>query len=216
LVERVLEVAEEAPSSVLRSVPWRQFAEMVDQVVGVPRHLSIHVGGMLVTGEPLWDIAPLEKASMDGRVVVQFDKDDVEDLGLIKIDLLGLRTLSVVEEALSELERVEGGRPDLEGLDPPSRQAVETALWLRYFMPTVVRITAVAEESPGQNGAVVWELDTDRGYMRLRMANLFEGIEQLPSGRIVLSDRDGNRAHIPDAAGLDPQSRRLLERYYWF
>ncbi len=113
--------------------------------------------------------------------------------------------------------RVEVGvLPDLEGLDPPSRQAVETALWLRYFMPTVVRITAVAEESPGQNGAVVWELDTDRGYMRLRMANLFEGIEQLPSGRIVLSDRDGNRAHIPDAAGLDPQSRRLLERYYWF
>ncbi|MHB1499981.1 MAG: DNA polymerase III subunit alpha [Candidatus Dormibacteria bacterium] len=117
LVERVLEVAEESPSEVLRSVPWRQFAEMVDQVVGVPRHLSIHVGGMLVTGEPLWDIAPLEKASMDGRVVVQFDKDDVEDLGLIKIDLLGLRTLSVVEEVLSELERVEGRRPDLEGLD---------------------------------------------------------------------------------------------------
>ncbi len=117
LIERVLEVAEEAPAEVLRSAPWRQFAEMVEEVVGIPRHLSIHVGGMLVTGEPLWDIAPLERASMDGRVVVQFDKDDVEDLGLIKIDLLGLRTLSVVEETLAELERVEGVRPDLEGLD---------------------------------------------------------------------------------------------------
>ena len=117
LVEQVLEVAEEAPAEVLRSAPWRQFAEMVEQVVGIPRHLSIHVGGMLVTGEPLWDIAPLERASMDGRVVVQFDKDDVEDLGLIKIDLLGLRTLSVVEETLAELERVEGARPELERLD---------------------------------------------------------------------------------------------------
>jgi len=117
LLERVLGVAGEDPDQMMRSVPWRQFAEMVEQVVGVPRHLSIHVGGMLVTGEPLWDMAPLERASMDGRVVVQFDKDDIEELGLIKIDLLGLRTLSVVEETLSELERVSGVRPDLEGLD---------------------------------------------------------------------------------------------------
>ncbi len=117
LIEQVLEVAEELPAEVLGAAPWRQFAEMVEQVLGIPRHLSIHVGGMLVTGEPLWDIAPLERASMDGRVVVQFDKDDVEDLGLIKIDLLGLRTLSVVEETLAEVERVEGARPELEKLD---------------------------------------------------------------------------------------------------
>ena len=117
LVEQVLEVAGESPDEMLRSLPWRQFAEMVEAVVGVPRHLSIHVGGMLVTGEPLWDIAPLERAAKPGRVVVQFDKDDVEDLGLIKIDLLGLRTLSVVDETLTELERVTGKRPDLEQLD---------------------------------------------------------------------------------------------------
>jgi len=117
LVERALTVAGEVPEQVMRSAPWRQFGQMVEEVVGVPRHLSIHVGGMLVTGRPLWDIAPLERAAMDGRVVVQFDKDDIEDLGLIKIDLLGLRTLSVVEETLSELERVSGSRPDLESLD---------------------------------------------------------------------------------------------------
>jgi len=117
LVERVLEVAGESPDQTLRSLPWHQFAEMVEAVIGVPRHLSIHVGGMLVTGEPLWDIAPLERAARSGRVVVQFDKDDIEDLGLIKIDLLGLRTLSVVEETLSELERTTGQRPDLEQLD---------------------------------------------------------------------------------------------------
>ena len=117
LVERALAVAGETPEQVMRSALWRQFGQMVEAVVGVPRHLSIHVGGMLVTGQPLWDIAPLERASMDGRVVVQFDKDDIEDLGLIKIDLLGLRTLSVVEETLTELERVSGARPDLERLD---------------------------------------------------------------------------------------------------
>ena len=117
LVERLLGVVSQAPSAAMTAQEWRQFAELVDQVVGVPRHLSIHVGGMLVTGEPLWDIAPLERATRAGRVVVQFDKDDVEDLGLIKIDLLGLRTLSAVEEALAELERVGEGRPDLDQLD---------------------------------------------------------------------------------------------------
>ncbi len=117
LLGQVLELSGESAPEALRSQAWRQFALMVEAVQGVPRHLSIHVGGMLVTGEPLWDIAPLEHATMPGRVVVQFDKDDVEDLGLIKIDLLGLRTLSVVEETLSELERVEGARPDLERLD---------------------------------------------------------------------------------------------------
>ena len=60
---------------------------------------------MLVTGEPLVDIAPVEPATMEGRRVVQFNKDDVEDLGLIKMDMLGLRTLSVVAEALELIKR---------------------------------------------------------------------------------------------------------------
>ena len=117
LVAQLLECGGDHPEQVLGSQSWRQFAHLVETVVGVPRHLSIHVGGMLVTGEPLWDIAPLERATMPGRVVVQFDKDDVEDLGLIKIDLLGLRTLSVVAETLQELEDATGERPDLEALD---------------------------------------------------------------------------------------------------
>jgi error-prone DNA polymerase len=71
---------------------------------------------MLVTGEPLVDIAPTEPATMPGRVVVQFNKDDVEDLGLIKMDMLGLRTLSVVAECLELAEKTEGERIDLDAL----------------------------------------------------------------------------------------------------
>ncbi|MGH7705329.1 MAG: DNA polymerase III subunit alpha [Candidatus Dormibacteria bacterium] len=117
MVAELLEVGGERSEQVLAAPSWGQFARLVEAVVGVPRHLSIHVGGMLVTGEPLWDIAPLERATMPGRVVVQFDKNDVEDLGLIKIDLLGLRTLSVVAETLDQLEQATGERPDLEALD---------------------------------------------------------------------------------------------------
>ena len=98
------------------SAPWRQFTTLCNQALNFPRHLSIHVGGMLVTGEPLVDIAPVEPATMPGRVVVQFDKDDVEDLGLIKMDMLGLRTLSVVAECLDLVERRTGARPDLDRL----------------------------------------------------------------------------------------------------
>src|SRR6202165_1565889 len=99
------------------SPQWRQFFDICSLIQGFPRHLSIHVGGMLVTGEPLIDMLPVERATMPGRVVVQFNKDDVEDLGLIKMDMLGLRTLSVVEECL-ELARDEPGeRPDLDALD---------------------------------------------------------------------------------------------------
>ncbi len=99
------------------SLPWRQLFELVIQILGFPRHLSIHVGGMLVTGEPLIDIVPVEQATMPGRMVVQFNKDDVEDLGLIKMDMLGLRMLSVVAEALDGIEADTGTRPDLDALD---------------------------------------------------------------------------------------------------
>ena len=70
-----------------------------------------------MTGEPLIDMLPVERATMPGRVVVQFDKRDVEDLGLVKMDLLGLRTLSVIEECLQLAEEETGERPDLDALD---------------------------------------------------------------------------------------------------
>ena len=115
-VEDALEAAGLQPHAASGALPWRQFLEILRAIEGAPRHLSIHVGGMLVTGEPLVDVVPVERASMEGRVVVQFDKDDVEDLGLIKMDLLGLRTLSAVAECLDLIERSHGIRPDLDAL----------------------------------------------------------------------------------------------------
>jgi error-prone DNA polymerase len=79
---------------------WERWLELCARIDGFPRHLSIHSGGMLVTAAPLVDIAPLERATMPGRVVVQFDKRDVETLKLIKLDLLGLGMLAALDEAL--------------------------------------------------------------------------------------------------------------------
>jgi error-prone DNA polymerase len=83
---------------------WERWLEFCARIDGFPRHLSIHSGGMLVTAAPLIDIAPLERATMPDRVVVQFDKRDVEALKLIKLDLLGLGMLAAIDETLQLIE----------------------------------------------------------------------------------------------------------------
>jgi len=83
---------------------WERWLEFCARIDGFPRHLSIHSGGMLVTAAPLIDIAPLERATMKDRVVVQFDKRDVETLKLIKLDLLGLGMLAAIDETIQLIE----------------------------------------------------------------------------------------------------------------
>src|SRR5256886_1693619 len=84
------------------------FRELTLAIADFPRHLSIHNGGMLITALPLVDTVPIERATMPDRNVVQFDKRDVEDLGLVKMDLLGLRTLSLVKDAVADIHSRHG------------------------------------------------------------------------------------------------------------
>jgi error-prone DNA polymerase len=86
------------------------FRELAMAIANFPRHLSIHNGGMLITAQPLIDTVPIERATMPDRNVVQFDKRDVEDLGLVKMDLLGLRTLSLVKDAVADVAARHGER----------------------------------------------------------------------------------------------------------
>jgi error-prone DNA polymerase len=85
------------------------FISLYQAIYGLPRHLGQHSGGMIICQGKLSSIVPLENASMPGRVVAQWDKDDCEDLGIVKVDLLGLGMMSVMQDAL-ELCR-ERGRP---------------------------------------------------------------------------------------------------------
>ncbi len=105
----VARIAPESPpsprgGSTVGMSPWERWLELCARIDGFPRHLSIHSGGMLVTAAPLIDIAPLERATMPGRVVVQFDKRDVETLKLIKLDLLGLGMLAAIDETIQLIE----------------------------------------------------------------------------------------------------------------
>jgi DNA polymerase III alpha subunit len=83
---------------------WERWLELCARIDGFPRHLSIHSGGMLVTAAPLIDIVPIERATMPGRVVVQYDKRDVETMKLIKLDLLGLGMLAAIDETVQLVE----------------------------------------------------------------------------------------------------------------
>ncbi len=85
------------------------FVRLYEAIYGLPRHLGQHSGGMIICQDRLSSFVPLENASMPGRVVAQWDKDDCEDLGIVKVDLLGLGMMSVMQDAL-ELCR-ERGRP---------------------------------------------------------------------------------------------------------
>lgn len=85
---------------------------LYDQIYGLPRHLGQHSGGMIICEHQLSSVVPLENASMPGRVVAQWDKDDCEDMGIIKVDLLGLGMMAVLQDSL-EITRQRGHPVDL-------------------------------------------------------------------------------------------------------
>jgi error-prone DNA polymerase len=93
-----------------------QLKSLVEQIDGLPRHLGIHNGGMVITGSPLSNRLPLEPATMPDRQVVQWDKDSLETAGIVKIDLLGLRMLSAIGDAVNMVSENTGTRPDLSTL----------------------------------------------------------------------------------------------------
>jgi error-prone DNA polymerase len=116
---RVLEL----PASVMEQVdqegdtspdsPVVQVRHLRDGLIGLPRHIGQHSGGMVLTREPLASRVPTEPTAMEGRTVVRWDKDSIEDAGLIKIDLLGLRMLSAIQETCEHIEAATGRAPDL-------------------------------------------------------------------------------------------------------
>src|SRR4051795_4570502 len=92
---------------------WGWLARLCDEAYGLPRHLSQHSGGMIVSTRPLVDCCPVVPAAMEGRQLCQWDKDSCADAGFLKIDLLGLGMLSAVERCADYIERTRNERIDL-------------------------------------------------------------------------------------------------------
>ena len=106
----------------------------------------------------------------------------------------------------------------LEGMDPASAALLREELDLRYLVPHVVAIHKISEdrlEGGHWRPGLIWEVETDRGLMRLRMPTLAEHVRALGPGRLLLLDRDGARCEIPDVDALPAPSRAQLQRYLW-
>ncbi|MFO0924068.1 MAG: error-prone DNA polymerase [Pirellulales bacterium] len=99
LAERCLKVGL-APTSEL----GKRFLYLVEHLVGFPRHLSQHVGGMVMTQGPICELCPVENAAMEGRTVIQWDKNDLDDLGILKVDCLSLGMLSAIRRSFHLIE----------------------------------------------------------------------------------------------------------------
>lgn len=91
----------------------RQWASLVTQLRGFPRHLSQHVGGFVIARDKLSRLVPIENAAMENRSVIQWDKDDLESLGLLKVDVLALGMLTAIRRALAMIPNPNPARPQL-------------------------------------------------------------------------------------------------------
>src|SRR5437867_4251340 len=95
----------------------RVLADLVEGLHQLPRHRSIHVGGFVLTEEPLSTVVPIEPASMKDRTVIQWEKDDLDPVGLVKIDILGLGILTLFQQCISYIRQTRGVTIDLAQLD---------------------------------------------------------------------------------------------------
>ena len=97
---------------------WRDLLDLAPQLMGAPRGLSQHVGGMVLSSSPISEMVPIRAGATDGRYIMDWDKDSVADAGFAKIDILSLPVLDQIEEALDLIEEREGRRPDLGRISP--------------------------------------------------------------------------------------------------
>lgn len=103
-IRALMEKLPELRESPLHSERFQVLLDVCERLAGFPRFLSTHLGGVVISDCPLTRLSPLQRSAL-GPVITQFDKDDVEDLGLVKLDLLSLRTLSAVNDTLHSINR---------------------------------------------------------------------------------------------------------------
>jgi error-prone DNA polymerase len=132
-LERLARVTEGNPHRVAEEVAklpgdhtsarWRALGRLAQEIGGLPRHISQHPGGMVISSRPLVELVPVQPAAMEGRQICQWDKDSCADAGFLKIDLLGLGMLSAVEDCVDQIARLRGEPIDLSRI-PLDDQAV--------------------------------------------------------------------------------------------
>ncbi len=209
----------------------RRVIELSGELMGFPRHLSQHVGGMVITEGALCDLVPIENAAMEGRTVIEWDKDDIDALGMLKVDCLGLGMLSVLRRGLGLL-----------GAETERRRDEETECGVSDAVCGSDRqgeIDGRCEDISGSRGVAEGDgtregdLSRDGGHARLGAVRADEpdaprggvrsfeyrggvwagepgGPRQVPSDRARLVERGGDAARSGGIAADDRERRGSL------
>ncbi|MGO1297720.1 MAG: error-prone DNA polymerase [Vibrio sp.] len=90
------------------STQGQQFIQLIQEILGFPRHLSQHVGGFVISAGPLYELVPIENAAMEDRTIIQWDKNDIESLGLLKVDVLALGMLTAIRKCFASIHQHTG------------------------------------------------------------------------------------------------------------
>ncbi|HLM32022.1 MAG TPA: error-prone DNA polymerase [Solirubrobacterales bacterium] len=203
------DIAEAIGPGRAQSPRWRWLARLAREAWGLPRHVSQHPGGMVLSTRPLVDICPVQPAAMEGRQIVQWDKDSCADAGFLKIDLLGLGMLSAVERCVESIAKARDERIDLSRIpldDTETFEAIRAAETTGVFqiesraqmqmlprslpetLDDVVVQVALVRPGPIQGGAVHPYLARRK---QLREDPEFEIPYEHPSLEPILSDTLG-------------------------
>ena len=204
-------------------------ARLAREAWGLPRHPSQHPGGMVISTRPLIDLCPVQPAAMEGRQIVQWDKDSCADAGFLKIDLLGLGMLSAVERCVDEIARARGERIDLSRIpldDPEVYEAIQAAETTGVFqiesraqMQMLPRTlpenlddltvqVALVRPGPIQGGAVHPYIERRK---RLREDPAFRGPLRAPVARAGPA-RHARRDRLPGPGDRGGDGARRLQR----
>ena len=219
------------------STRWHWLARLVGEAYRLPRHLSQHSGGMVVSTRPLIDCCPVVPSAMEGRQMVQWDKDSCADAGFLKIDLLGLGMLSAVERCVEEIASTRGERVDLSRIrfdDPDTFKAIRAADTVGVFqiesraqMQSLRRTlprnlddltvqVAIVRPGPIQGGAInpyierLGRLREDPGYRIPYEHPSLEPVLQSTLGTIIFQDQVMQVAEA--FAGFSPGEAEGLRR----
>jgi error-prone DNA polymerase len=180
---------------------WRDLVRLAAELDGFPRYLGQHPGGMILSSTPLIDMVPVQRGAIDGRYVIQWDKDSVDDAHFVKIDFLALGTLSQLQEA-GELIKVRSGkRIDLSRIDFEDANVYD-------MLCEGDTIGIFQVESAAQKQVIT----------RLRPRNLVDMAHEVGAVRPGVGVHDGVRQYLARRSGREPVAydhpleRRALER----
>ncbi|MBK5092551.1 MAG: DNA polymerase III subunit alpha [Actinobacteria bacterium] len=176
--------------------PYRSILEVCDRLDGFPRHLSIHVGGVVIADRPLTDLVPLERATK-GLVITQYDMGPIERLGLVKMDILGQKGLSVIEDTAREASRNHPARLDPECFprdDPDTLRLLSEGRTLGVFQI----------ESPGMRSLLQAMKPGNIGDLTLSIALIRPGASGSGMKELFLLRRAGREPVVYLHPDLEP------------